>query len=99
MDAAAESFYALCGGLYATGGGTDVPALGNLFSPLPLKMLINCLLYFSGIGRLFDCSGWCNFCGYAMPRSVSPDAVSLPSQTAGRNLFSIFGRSFTLGSS
>ena len=52
MDAAAESFYALCGGLYATGGGTVVPALGNLFSPLPLMMLINCLSYFSGIGRL-----------------------------------------------
>ena len=38
MDAAAESFYALCGGLYATGGGTVVLALGNLFSPLPLMM-------------------------------------------------------------
>ena len=73
-----------------------LPAVGNLFSPLLLMMSISCLLYFSGIGCLLIVLARMTF--VAMPRSVSPDAVSLPSQIAGRNLFSSFGRSFTFGS-
>ena len=96
IDAAAESFDVLGGGLYATGSGTVVPAVGNLFNPLLLMMSINCLLYFSGIGCLLFVLDRTTF--VAMPRSVSPDAVSLPSQIAGRNLFSSLGRSFTCGS-
>ena len=82
--------------MYATGNGTVVPAVGNLFSPLLLMMSINCLLYFSGIVCLLIVLERTTF--VAMPRSVSPVAVSLSSQIAGRNLFSNFGRSFTCGS-
>ena len=96
VDAAAEPFGVLGGGLYATGSGTVVPGVGNLFSPLLLMMSINCLLCFSGIGCLLIVLDRTTF--VATPRSVSPVAVSLPSQIAGRNLFSSFGRSFTCGS-
>ena len=96
VDAAAESFGVLGGGLYATGSGTVVPAVGNLLSPLLLMMSINCVLYFSDIGCLLIVLERTTF--VAMPRSVSPVAVSLPSQIAGRNLFSNFGGSFTCGS-
>ena len=82
--------------MYATGSGTAVPAVGNLFSPLLLMTSINCLLYFSGIGCLLIALERTTF--VAIPRSVSPVAVSLPSHIAGRNLFSSFGRSFTFGS-
>ena len=58
--------------------------------------IINSLLCFSGIGCLLIVLARITF--VAIPRSVSPDAVSLPSQIFGRNLFSNFGRSFTLGS-
>ena len=95
VDAAADSFGVLCGGLYVAGNGTAVRAVVNLFNPLLLMMSINCLLYFSGIGRLLVVLERKTF--FAIPRSVSPDAVSLPSQIAGRNLFSSFGRSFTSG--
>ena len=90
VAAAAESFCVLGGGLYATGNGTVVPAVGNLFNPLLLMTSINCLLYFSGSGCLLIVLERTTF--VAMPRRVSPVAVSLPSQIAGRNLFSSFGR-------
>ena len=52
VDAAADSFVVLGGGLYVAGNDTAGPAAGNLFNPLLLMMSINCLLYFSGIGCL-----------------------------------------------
>ena len=55
VDAAAESSGVLGGGLYATGSGTVVPAVGNLFSPL---LQIAGKNLFSSFGRSFTCGSW-----------------------------------------
>jgi len=68
--------------LYDAVHGTAVPAAGNLFNPLLLMLFINCLWCFSGIGCLLIVLDRPTF--VAMPRGVSPDAMSLPSQIPGR---------------
>ena len=55
VDAAAESSGVLGGGLYATGSGTVVPAVGNLFSPL---LQIAGKNLFSSFGRSFTRGSW-----------------------------------------
>ena len=62
--------------LYDAVHGTAVPA-GNLFNPLLLMLFINC-----GVGCLLIVLDRPTF--VAMPRGVSPDAMSLPSQIPGR---------------
>ena len=72
------------------------PPVANFDSPLLLMASINCLLYFSGCGCLRMVLAQMTL--LTMPRSVSPDAVSLPSQIAGMNRGSSFGRSLCVGS-
>ena len=72
------------------------PPVANFASPLLLMTSINCLLYFSGCGCLRMVLARMTL--LTIPRSVSPDAVSLPSQIAGMNRGSSFGRSLCVGS-
>ena len=88
----------LLGGWKTIGGCSCACGVGGgvIVCPVWLMMSNICLSYFSGLGMRLIVLALMTL--LLMPRSVSPVAVSLPSQIALKKRCSIFGSCLTVGS-